>query len=524
MNNNFKSFGAIYKKKRWWLVAGLIVSVILAIIYFRGDSGPDYEFMTISRGELVQEVSVTGKVRPAQEVDLQFESSGRVATINYKVGDKINTGAVIASLDNQDLQAAVISAKADLEKTQRDFNSINDPAVYSALRVELENAKINLEQVTKKSDADLAADYSSAFNVMREAMTQLDTSSVILEYLRKTYFETNYFIEPTVKQYQVKVNSGLDRVLAIFPEINQSNIIVPELYVRMDSALLELSDTCQSLRSAFTFLQTQIQANTNLISSSTDRASVNTEATAISSDLSAVSSAIRDIADQGVANQKSIADANAKLATAQATFPTSEDILKKQSALLSAQSQLRKTLIIAPFVGVIGKIDIERGQTISSSLVAISLISSAKYQIEANITEIDIGKVGVGNPAILTLDAYGSGVPLNARVSVIDTSATIVDGVTTYKTIFEFAGPIDSGIRPNMTANIDVQTARKPNVIAIPQRAIISRNGNKIVRVQRSKDSIEEQVVTTGLSGKDGLIEITSGLSEGDVIVTFVND
>src|SRR3989344_3649491 len=169
MNNNFKPFGAIYKKKRWWLAAGLTAAVILAIIYFRGDSDPDYEFMTVSLGELVQEVSVTGKVRPAQEVDLQFESSGRVAAINYKVGDKINAGAVIASLENQDLQAAVISAKADLEKTQRDFNSISDPAVYSSLRVELENAKINLEQVAKKSDADLAADYSNAFNVMREA-------------------------------------------------------------------------------------------------------------------------------------------------------------------------------------------------------------------------------------------------------------------------------------------------------------------------------------------------------------------
>jgi len=523
-NNNFnRPVKKWYKKKRWWLVAGLAVFVVVTIIYFRGNKQPEYEFMTVNRGELIQEVSVTGKVRPAHEVDLQFESSGRVYSVNYKVGDKVGAGVVIASLENQDFQAAVTSAKADLDKTVRDFNSLNDPAVSSALRVELENAKINLEQAVKKSDGDLVADYSSAFNIMREAMTQVDTSSVVLEYLRKTYFETNYAIEPTIKQYQAEVSFGISRVLSIFPEINQSGVVTPGLYAKMDLALSELSSACQSLRTSFTFLQARVQANSYLVSSSTDRASINTEATAISSDLSAVSSAVQDIADQRVTNEKSITDANAKLATAQAAFPISEDILKKQSALLSAQSQFRKTLVIAPFAGVIGKIDIERGQTVNSTIVAVSLISASKYQIEANITEIDIGKVGIGNQAVLTLDAYGSAVPFGAKVSVIDTSATVVDGVTTYKTILEFVGPIDSNIRPNMTANIDIQTAVKSNVIAIPQRAIITRNGSKIVRVSVN-DVIEERTVSTGLLGRDGLVEIVSGLPEGEKIVTFINE
>lgn len=500
--------------------------LVVWMVFFRGSKSPVYETMTVQRVDLVQEVSVTGKVKSAQAVDLQFESSGRISSINYKVGDKVNQGVTIASLENQDLQAAVVSAKADLEKTKRNYESLNNSSISSSLRVELQNAEINLDQVKTKADSDLASKYSSAFNAAREAMTQTDTSSVVLEYIRKTHLEAKEPWDSSIKKYQADVDLKLKRVQAVFPSIDEpGTTITPNLYGQMDMALIEILNACQSLRAAFTYLQEEIQKNSYLVPSSTDRTSVNTEAVAISSDLSAVSSAIQGIVDQKILNNKNIADADAKLATAQAAFPTIEDILQKESALLSAQSQLRKSLIIAPFTGIIGKVDVERGQTVSSSIVIVSFVSAANYQIEANITEIDISKVKTGDLAVLTLDAYGSQVKFNAIVSTVDTSATIVEGVTTYKTVFDLTGQVDPGIRPNMTANIDIETARKSNIISIPQRAVISRNGDKVVRIFLGpKIQPEERLVQLGMSGKDGYVEVVSGLVEGETVITFVND
>ena len=515
----------IKSKKFIWITA-IIVGVVLIILMTKGGSEKAYEFITVSRGELVQEVSVTGKIKPTQSVDLQFESSGRISAINYKVGGHVNRGAVIASLENQDLQAAVTSARADLDKTVRNFNSLNNSLVYSSLRVELDNAENSLKRVEEQADSDLASEYNDAFNAIREAMTQINTSSVVLEYLRKTHLEAKHPWDSTVKQYQNEVKNGVNGVLSVLSAINQSNVtITPNMYNEIDLALQEALSACQSLRGAFTYLQGEVQSNSYLISSSTDRTSLNTEAVAISSDLSAISSSIRSITDQKVANNKNISDANAKLATAKAAFPASEDILEKEAALLSAQSQLRKALVVAPFAGIIGKIDVEAGQTVTSSTVIVSLISAANYQIEANITEIDIGKLRVGNQAVLTLDAYGSQTAFQAVVSAIDTSATVIEGVTTYKTIFDFEGYGDQGIRPNMTANIDIQTAKKENIISVPQRAVISKNGDRLVKIYRG-DGIEpeERAVQLGMSGKDGYVEITSGLSEGEQVITFIND
>lgn len=525
-NNIIKKSKSWYMKKRWWAVAVVVAGLVGWYFFLGGDKAPTYEKITVKRGDLIQEVSVTGKIKPAQAVDLQFESSGRISVINYKVGSKVNSGAVIASLENQDLQAEVTSAKASLDKTVKDFNSLNDPSVASSLRVELENAKINLEQAKKKAEGDLASDYSSAFNTVREAMTQLDNSLAVLEYLRKTYFETNYSINPEIQKYQAETNTVISDVKVIFPEINTAGtVITPEMYSEMDTVLRKMLSGCQTLRSGFTYLQGQIQSNPSYISSATDRANVNSEATALSSDLSAVSNAIQNIADQRITNSKSITDAEAKLATAESAFPTSEDVLQKEATLLAAQSKLRKSLIVAPFTGIVGKIDAERGQTVSATTPIVSLISAAKYQVEANITEVDIGKIMLNNSAKLTLDAYGPQVKFNTVVTAIDTAASIVEGVTTYKTVFDFVGDIDPGIRPNMTANIDVETARKANVISIPQRAVITKNGDKIVRIYKGENvPFEERIVKLGISGGSGFIEIVSGLNEGEEVITFINE
>ena len=514
-----------YKKRKWWFIGAGVLAVIALYMFYSGDKSPTYEMITTQKGDLVQEVSVTGKIRPAQAVDLQFESSGRISFVNYKVGDKVNTGATIVSLENMELQAAVTSAKADLEKTKRNFESLNDSSISSSLRVELENAKASLDQIIRKADGDLASKYNSAFNALNEAMTQIDSSSATLEYIRKTHLEGKS-LDDYIKQLQVKTSDDIKSVKVLFPSIGKPGVtIMPVLYGQLDPALKEMLNALQSIRTAFTFLQNEMESNYSIISSATDRTSVNTEAAAISSDLSAVSSAIQGILDQRISNDKNISDADAKLATAKASFPTSEDILQKESALLSAQSQLRKTIIVAPFAGIVGKIDAERGETISSTKVIVSFISAANYQIEANITEVDISKIKVGDTATLTLDAYGSQTKFNACVSSIDTSATVVEGVTTYITVFDFEGEVDRGIRPNMTANLDVQTAKKELVISIPQRAVISRNGDKIVRIYKGANiTLEERVVQLGMSGKDGYIEIISGLSEGESIITFINE
>ncbi len=543
-HNSVRSVIRWYKKKKWRLIGLVVLAAVVALFLLRGGERPTYEKITAQKSDLIQEVSVTGKIKPAQAVDLQFENSGRIAAINYKVGDKVNFGVVIASLENQDLQAQVIekeaaleSVKADLAKSKKNLASLSDPAISTVLRTDFENAKTNLDNIKIKANDDLSVDYNAAFNAINEAMTQANSSFIVFKNIRETYFDTGS--DESRKVYTAE-KSAQDLLFGFYLPPSD-NVIGADDYVlavnslrtdeNIDQALVKLESAIITLQHSYSTLQSAVQSNLNIVSAA-NRDKVNTEANNVSSELSAVTVAAKAINSQKITDAKAISDAEQSLAKARVAFPTPEDIDQKEAAvkqaeaaLLFSRSQLRKSLIVAPFAGIIGKIDVERGQTVSSSIFIVSLVSVASYQINANITEVDIGKVSLGNPAALTFDAYGSQIVFNARVSAIDTSATIVEGVTTYKTVFDFDGPVDQDIRPNMTANIDIETARKENVISIPQRAVISKNGDKFVRIYRGdKVAPEERTVQTGMSGKDGYVEIASGLSEGDEVITFIND
>ena len=79
-------------------------------------------------------------------------------------------------------------------------------------------------------------------------------------------------------------------------------------------------------------------------------------------------------------------------------------------------------------------------------------------------------------------------------------------------------------IKSGMTANVIITTAQKTNILTIPNRAIIDKNGSgKFVKVLSVDNNVTEKKIEVGLSGDEGMIEIISGLSEGEKIVTYTN-
>ena len=87
-----------------------------------------------------------------------------------------------------------------------------------------------------------------------------------------------------------------------------------------------------------------------------------------------------------------------------------------------------------------------------------------------------------------------------------------------YKTKFQFLKEQEE-VKSGMTANIDILTATAENVLAIPQRAIVSKNGGKYVLVLDANNNTEEREVKTGLRDANGNMEIVQGLNEGEKIV-----
>jgi HlyD family secretion protein len=204
--------------------------------------------------------------------------------------------------------------------------------------------------------------------------------------------------------------------------------------------------------------------------------------------------------------------AEAQLAQAQANL----DLIKKQES----ESQ-----IIAPMDGQISKINYEIGEQVSSK-AALAMITENNFEIEVDISEADISKIALNNPVTIDFDAFGESRKFNGTVYFIEPAATIIQDITYYKVKINLIDAPEAlkDIKAGMTANITITTNQKDNVFLAPSRAVIDKNGSgKIVRVLEKENQIKEIPITTGISGNDGMIEISGeGLAVGQKIITFI--
>jgi RND family efflux transporter MFP subunit len=239
---------------------------------------------------------------------------------------------------------------------------------------------------------------------------------------------------------------------------------------------------------------------------------------------------IRSAEARVAVNQGALAQARANL-TQVAAGPRGVDIAALQADArsaeanyLSALSRLEKARMTAPIAGKVTAVNNKAGEQIAAgaAFIVIQNIEGAAYELKVDISESDIAKVSLADAAIVTFDALGETAPAAAAVRQIDPAEKLVESVVYYEVTLEFSGVQPPAIKPGMTADVEINTARLSQVIVIPQRAVLRRpSGQEYVRVVAG-DTYEEREVQTGLRGDGGRVEVRSGLNEGEEIVVSI--
>lgn len=160
----------------------------------------------------------------------------------------------------------------------------------------------------------------------------------------------------------------------------------------------------------------------------------------------------------------------------------SEDDLKSAKAnYASAKADLKKAkinldyaIIRAPIDGIVISRNIEVGQTVAATFQTPVLFTIAndltKMEIEASIDEADIGYIKEGQPVSFSVDAYTEEI-FKGKVEQIRLQPKVVANVVTYSVIVN-ANNDNLKLMPGMTANLDVLTAQRKNVLKAPIKAL----------------------------------------------------
>jgi HlyD family secretion protein len=199
-----------------------------------------------------------------------------------------------------------------------------------------------------------------------------------------------------------------------------------------------------------------------------------------------------------------------------------QQVNSMQAALESINIQISKTMVRSPLDGIITRCDATTGEVVSPNVPQITVISGGQFQIDVYVSEADIAKIKVGNPANVTLDTYGNGIIFEAKVISIDPAATLINGANDYKITLAFNDQ-DSRIKAGMTANADILTASVKQVLAAPKQAVITEGSDKYIMVEVGNSQPQKHKIEVGITGANGYVQIISGVSEGDRIISFIS-
>lgn len=458
-----------------------------------------------------------------------------------------------------DLDIARVSVEDDyriaqlaVDTAQKNFdnaNTTNDQVImngFESLKTTLQSALGGLQSALTNGDAIIGVDNTSANDRYEYILGFSDSAAVARAKIRYVDARTAY--RAAYDQIQVLGVAPTEEAVRSAALSDREALEKTQLFLDDVQRVLAASITNSSLTAAdLAAKQSQIAA---------DRAT-------ISSQLSIVNTAIQTVtnaqlaqatnADQlrnALATAKTnltIADRNrtirvktaetnvilqqAAVSSAQAALsqkkagprsvdlaPLRAQVLDAQTAYVQATDRLKDLLITAPVAGIIAEVVPKAGEQAAPNAKIITLIGNAGYTIEALIPEADIAKVRVGQPATLTLDAYGDDVKFEGLVVAENPDQTKVQDAIYYKVKVIVSEQPGREIKPGMTANVTILTSEKEEVLFITNRAIREVEGQKTVRVLENNIAVIK-VIEIGIRGDEGRVEVVSGVELGQQVV-----
>ncbi len=196
------------------------------------------------------------------------------------------------------------------------------------------------------------------------------------------------------------------------------------------------------------------------------------------------------------------------------------ELEEAEAVLKRIRENLHKTVIRAPIDGVISKLSAKQGEVVvtgtmnNPGTVIMTISDLSKMQLRARVDEVDAPLVQPGQKARIYLQT-DQDAPIAAKVARVASKGTKVTGrdVVTFETLLEVLSD-DARVMPGMTANVEIEVARRDDAITVPVEAV----------VHRMRKDLPEDVVSA-FDRKQGKLDLSTRAKQAQYIkVVYVMD
>lgn len=500
----FKNKVTGLSKKKKIIAIVVIIVIIAAAVKSCGlgektaENTSTYTFDTAVRTSIIESLSGTGTLEPADKYTVTTLLKGDILTDSFEEGDIVEADQVLYQIDSSDMQTTIERAEISAKSAQRS---------YETAVKDLDN--LNVKTKVGGVVTDVLVEVGDQVSAGQEIAKVRDSATMTIELPFPADEADTFYIGQSaqVTLYgSFETLSGKVESISGASEVQAGNKIVKNVTINVENpgAISEEQIATAEVGTSGSTQSGKFKYNENR----SVNAEVSGEVVAIvndeGSEVSSGSTIIRLESDNVTNSVQSASDS----------------VKDAQLSLENQYETLEDYTIKSPIKGTVIEKKKKAGDTIDSNAELCTIYDLSYLKMTMNIDELDISKVKVGQEVTVTADAV-QGQTFKGKVTKINMAGTTTNGVTTYP--IEVQIEDTEGLLPGMNVSTEIIVNQVEDVVAIPVGAVV--RGDKVL-VKTGNTSTEDPTVPAGYEyvnvetgvSNDQYVEIKSGINEGDEI------
>ena len=504
-----------FLKRNWKKITAVVcVAAVAAAVLLPKNSkkavqaSTQYMETALERRDITNTFSGSGTISAANTYTVKSLVKGTVLTADFEVGDTIEKGTVLYTIDSSDVATSVEKAQLALEQAQRSYDDTADAQyIRSVIGGTVASIKVK------------AGDYVTAG---QEIATVRDDSSLLLTLEFPAADASGFAVgqaAEVILNGTFETLSGTVQAVAGTDTISSGNLLVRTVTIAVkNNGSLTTAQAASATINGVSALASarfdyQHQQTVTATTSGTVAAVCVKEGTAIEANTAIVQLSGTELSRQ----VQSAADS----------------LLNAQLSMSDTQKQMENYTIPSPISGTVIQKNVKAGDTVGTDTTAsetLCTIYDLSYlEMTLNVDELEILSIKEGQTVTITADAI-SDRTFTGVVTSVSAAGTTTGGTTTYPVTIRIDDTGD--LLPGMNATAEIEVSSASNALAVPNGSVVRGNyvlvtkdspsAANAVQDMTAPDGYVYVKITTGTSDNDS-IEVTGGLQEGDTIAYDAN-
>ena len=504
-----------FLKRNWKKITAVVcVAAVAAAVLLPKNSkkavqaSTQYMEAALERRDITNTFSGSGTISAANTYTVKSLVKGTVLTADFEVGDTIEKGTVLYTIDSSDVATSVEKAQLALEQAQRSYDDTADAQyIRSVIGGTVASIKVK------------AGDYVTAG---QEIATVRDDSSLLLTLEFPAADASGFAVgqaAEVILNGTFETLSGTVQAVAGTDTISSGNLLVRTVTIAVkNNGSLTTAQAASATINGVSALASarfdyQHQQTVTATTSGTVAAVCVKEGTAIEANTAIVQLSGTELSRQ----VQSAADS----------------LLNAQLSMSDTQKQMENYTIPSPISGTVIQKNVKAGDTVGTDTTAsetLCTIYDLSYlEMTLNVDELEILSIKEGQTVTITADAI-SDRTFTGVVTSVSAAGTTTGGTTTYPVTIRIDDTGD--LLPGMNATAEIEVSSASNALAVPNGSVVRGNyvlvtkdspsAANAVQDMTAPDGYVYVKITTGTSDNDS-IEVTGGLQEGDTIAYDAN-